>query len=76
MAIKEGDKLPEASMFTMGAEGRPKKVTTADLFAGKKVVVFAVPGAFTPTCSLAHLPGIKEAKLFEPAPERIYSWTR
>ena len=57
MAIKEGDKLPEASMFTMGAEGRPKKVTTADLFAGKKVVVFAVPGAFTPTCSLAHLPG-------------------
>lgn len=56
MAIKEGDKLPDASMFTM-ADGRPKKVSTADLFAGKKVVVFAVPGAYTPTCSLAHLPG-------------------
>ena len=61
MTIKEGDKLPEASMFTMGAEGRPKKVSTADLFAGKKVVLFAVPGAFTPTCSLAHLPGDRKS---------------
>lgn len=57
MAIQEGDRLPEASMFTMSAEGRPKKVTTAELFGGKKVVVFAVPGAYTPTCSMAHLPG-------------------
>lgn len=56
MAIQEGDKLPEATMHTM-KEGRPTPVTTADLFAGKKVVVFAVPGAFTPTCSQAHLPG-------------------
>ena len=38
-------------------DGRPTPVTTDDLFAGKKVVVFAVPGAFTPTCSQAHLPG-------------------
>lgn len=56
MAIQEGDKLPEATMHTM-RDGRPTPVTTADLFAGKKVVVFAVPGAFTPTCSQAHLPG-------------------
>ena len=56
MAIQEGDKLPEATLHTM-QEGRPTPVTTADLFGGKKVVVFAVPGAFTPTCSQAHLPG-------------------
>ena len=56
MAIQEGDKLPEATMHTM-QEGKPTAVTTNDLFAGKKVVVFAVPGAFTPTCSRFHLPG-------------------
>ncbi len=56
MAIEEGQKLPEATLHMM-QEGRPAAVTTADLFAGKKVVVFAVPGAFTPTCSQAHLPG-------------------
>ena len=56
MAIKEGDKLPEATLHTM-QDGKPQAVTTADLFGGKKVVLFAVPGAFTPTCSQAHLPG-------------------
>lgn len=56
MAIKEGDKLPSATLHTM-QDGRPTPVTTDDLFAGKKVVLFAVPGAFTPTCSQAHLPG-------------------
>ena len=56
MAIQEGDKLPEATMFMM-KDGKPGPVTTTDLFAGKKVAVFAVPGAFTPTCSQAHLPG-------------------
>lgn len=56
MAIQQGDRLPEATMHLMGEKG-PKAVTTADLFAGKKVVAFAVPGAFTPTCSQAHLPG-------------------
>lgn len=56
MAIKEGDKLPDATLYVMeGGKPTPKK--TADLFAGKKVVVFAVPGAYTPTCSQAHLPG-------------------
>lgn len=56
MAIKEGDKLPDATMHVM-KDGRPTAVTTAELFGGKKVVVFAVPGAYTPTCSQAHLPG-------------------
>ncbi len=56
MTIKVGDKLPSAKLFTM-KEGKPTPVTTDDLFKGKKVVVFAVPGAFTPTCSQAHLPG-------------------
>ncbi len=56
MAIKEGDKLPDATLHTM-ADGRPKAVSTKELFGGKKVVLFAVPGAFTPTCSQAHLPG-------------------
>lgn len=56
MAISEGDKLPEATLHMM-KDGRPTAVTTEELFAGKKVVLFAVPGAFTPTCSQAHLPG-------------------
>jgi peroxiredoxin len=56
MAIKEGDKLPEATMHIM-KDGRPTPVTTQELFGGKKVVLFAVPGAYTPTCSQAHLPG-------------------
>jgi peroxiredoxin len=56
MAIKEGDKLPEATMHIM-KDGRPTAVTTQELFGGKKVVAFAVPGAYTPTCSQAHLPG-------------------
>ena len=56
MAISEGDKLPTATMHIM-KDGRPTPVTTDDLFAGKKVVLFAVPGAYTPTCSQAHLPG-------------------
>ncbi len=56
MSIKEGDKLPDATLFIM-EEGKPTPKTTQDLFGGKKVVVFAVPGAYTPTCSQAHLPG-------------------
>ena len=56
MAIETGSKLPEATLHTM-QDGKPTPVTTSDLFAGKKVAMFAVPGAFTPTCSMAHLPG-------------------
>ncbi len=56
MTIQEGDQLPEATLHVMEG-GKPTPKTTSDLFSGKKVVVFAVPGAFTPTCSQAHLPG-------------------
>ena len=56
MAIQEGDKLPAATMFMM-QDGKPGPVTTSDLFDGKKTVVFALPGAYTPTCSQSHLPG-------------------
>ena len=56
MTIQVGDKVPEGMFSFMGAEG-PAGISTADLFGGKKVVLFAVPGAFTPTCSMAHLPG-------------------
>jgi len=56
MTIAVGDKIPNVSLKVMGENG-PEDVSTGDLFAGKKVVLFAVPGAFTPTCSAAHLPG-------------------
>ncbi len=54
--IKVGDKLPDVSFQLLTADGASNP-TTEELFAGKKVVLFAVPGAFTPTCSEAHLPG-------------------
>jgi peroxiredoxin len=56
MTIKVGDKIPSATLMQM-KDGGPKPVSTDDLFAGKKVVLFALPGAFTPTCSAKHLPG-------------------
>ena len=56
MTIAVGDKIPSAKLKTMTAEG-PKDISTEDLFNGKKVVLFAVPGAFTPTCSAKHVPG-------------------
>jgi peroxiredoxin len=56
MAIKVGDKLPEATFMTMSADG-PKPMTTAEVFGGKKVALFAVPGAYTPTCHKQHMPG-------------------
>ncbi len=56
MTIKAGDTVPSATLMQM-KDGGPKPVKTDDLFAGKKVVVFALPGAFTPTCSAKHLPG-------------------
>lgn len=59
MTIKTGDKLPDVSFTTMTSEG-PTKLSTADVFGGRKVVLFAVPGAFTPTCHLKHLPGFIE----------------
>ena len=56
MAIQVGEKLPEATFTVMGAEG-PEKKSTAEIFGGKKVVLFAVPGAYTPTCHKGHMPG-------------------
>ena len=56
MAIKVGDRLPDAKFRVMTADG-PAWTTTEDVFKGKKVVLFAVPGAFTPTCHKNHLPG-------------------
>jgi len=56
MAIKVGDRVPNGSFTVMTGEG-PKPKTTDELFKGKKVVLFAVPGAFTPTCHKNHLPG-------------------
>ena len=56
MTIKVGDKMPKGQFTRMGANG-PEPVTTDSLFNGKKVVLFSVPGAFTPTCSAKHLPG-------------------
>jgi peroxiredoxin len=56
MAIQVGDKVPSVNLQHMGADG-VETISSDDLLAGKKVVLFALPGAFTPTCSAAHLPG-------------------
>jgi glutaredoxin/glutathione-dependent peroxiredoxin len=56
MTIKVGDRLPETTFFVSSADG-PQGVTSTDVFKGKKAVLFAVPGAFTPTCHKNHLPG-------------------
>ncbi len=55
MSIQIGDRIPDSTLIVM-ADGNPTPLTTADLFDGKKVVLFSVPGAFTPTCSVKHLP--------------------
>ena len=66
MPIKVGDRLPPDIKFrVMGPEG-PAAKTTEEIFKGKKVILFAVPGAFTPTCSNNHLPGfLKNADAFK-----------
>lgn len=56
MSISAGEKMPSGSLGVMGDAG-PEQLSTDDLFAGKKVVLVSVPGAFTPTCSKGHLPG-------------------
>lgn len=57
--IKVGDKLPTATFMVPTSDG-PKAMTTDEVFAGKTVALFAVPGAFTPTCSARHLPGFRD----------------
>jgi len=59
MTIKIGDKLPNVTISQATAEG-PRPIKTEDLFAGKTVALFALPGAFTPTCSAKHVPGYKQ----------------
>lgn len=55
MTISVGDKLPDAKLTTMGAEG-PEQISLSERVAGRKIVIFALPGAFTGTCSTAHVP--------------------
>lgn len=65
MSIASGDRLPDATFRVMTETG-PKPVTTSEIFAGKTMVLFGVPGAFTPTCHKTHLPGfLKEAEAFK-----------
>jgi peroxiredoxin len=65
MPIAIGDRLPDVSFRTMTDSG-PKPITTGEVFAGKSMVLFGVPGAFTPTCHNTHLPGfLKEAEAFK-----------
>lgn len=59
MTISVGETLPEASFFRAGEKG-PEKFPSSEIFAGKKVVLFGLPGAFTPTCNNNHLPGFIE----------------
>jgi peroxiredoxin len=59
MTIQVGDTLPSINLMTMTTEG-PKPISMTEISSGKKVVLFAVPGAFTPTCSAQHLPGFIE----------------
>ena len=59
MTIDIGDNIPSVNLATMGAKGK-EDLPTDDLFRDKKVVIFGVPGAFTPTCSAKHLPGFVE----------------
>lgn len=59
MTIKAGETIPSMKLMTATADG-PKEISTDEIFKGRKVVLFAVPGAFTPTCSAKHLPGFVE----------------
>lgn len=56
MSIEQGQQIPDANFIKMGGSG-PEAVSVKDITAGKKVIIFAVPGAFTPTCTQTHLPG-------------------
>jgi len=57
MTINIGDSIPAATLYVMGEDGGPQAITTDELFKGKVVALFGLPGAFTPTCSVSHLPG-------------------
>ena len=59
MAISIGDRLPDTTLVKVTPDG-PEQIASADFFAGRRVALFSVPGAFTPTCSARHLPGFVE----------------
>ena len=61
MPISAGDKLPSETLVRMGADG-PEQITIEELTAGRKVILFGLPGAFTPTCSSAHVPSFMRTK--------------
>ena len=61
MAIQKGDRLPDVPLTIASADG-PKPTTTGEYFRGKRVALFAVPGAFTPTCSARHLPSLSRKR--------------
>jgi glutaredoxin/glutathione-dependent peroxiredoxin len=60
MTITTGEKVPDVEVFVMGPDGGPQKITTGELLGSGRVVLFAVPGAYTPGCSKVHLPGFVE----------------
>lgn len=63
--IASGERIPEATFHVMTAEG-PSEISSGEVFSGKKVVLFAVPGAYTPTCHMKHLPGfVQHADAFK-----------
>lgn len=72
MTIKVGDKLPKAELRTMGEKG-PQVISTDELFSGRRVALFAVPGAFTPGCSQTHMPGfvVNADKIHEKGVDQI-----
>lgn len=72
MTIKVGDKLPNVELRTTGEKG-PKTISTEELFSGRRVALFAVPGAFTPGCSQIHMPGfvVNADRIFEKGIDQI-----
>ena len=72
MTIKVGDKLPSVELRTTGEKG-PQKLSTEELFSGRRVALFAVPGAFTPGCSQTHMPGfvVNADSIFEKGIDQI-----
>jgi glutaredoxin/glutathione-dependent peroxiredoxin len=72
MAIAVGERIPEATLTTPGPDG-PRAISTREVFGGRRVVLFAVPGAFTPTCSDYHLPGfvLRSEEILEKGVDRI-----
>ena len=73
MTIQKGDRLPDVPLTIATADG-PKPTTSGQYFAGKQVALFAVPGAFTPTCSARHLPSVN-SRAVAPAARRLASST-